>query len=80
MALFVNANSTFDEAADRTNEIQAAMRGAQWKTIKGSLSVLAAVSGIRRSLVLLLLYGMHFWRAPGASQDFTYAAYARAKL
>jgi hypothetical protein len=72
----------FDEAAVRREEIQAAMHGAGWKTIQGSLSVLSAVPGAPQmfGLVAALWDALSGRSQQIPSQDFAYAAYVRAEL
>jgi hypothetical protein len=71
-----------DEAADRIEEIQAAMRDARWKPTRGGLSVLAAVPGVPKIFGLANALSNAFLgkQHQVPSQDFAYAAYARAKL
>lgn len=72
----------FDESAARVEEIQEAMRNERWRTIKASLSVLAAIPGASQMFGLAAA----FWDAlsprqrQDASRDFVYAAYVRARF
>jgi hypothetical protein len=71
-----------DEAADRIEEIQAAMRDARWRPMRGGLSVLAAVPGVPKIFGLANALSNAFLGKQHhvPSQDFAYAAYARVKL
>lgn len=72
----------FEECADRIEEIEATMHNAQWQTIRGAFSVLAAIPGVPPMFGLAAA----LWNAvPGernevVARDFAYAAYARAEL
>lgn len=71
----------YDEAEDRIRQIQSAMGGAGWNTVRAGLSIVAAFPG---ASPLLGLAGA-VWRAvAGAgrtpSLDFAYAAHARAEF
>jgi len=72
----------FEESAARIEEIQAAMGDARWDTTKASLSVLAAIPGVPQvfGLAAALWAALSGSQRPVPSQDFAYAAYARAEL
>jgi hypothetical protein len=71
-----------EEAAESIQEIQASMRDARWETVRGMVSVVAAIPGVSQ------LFGLAgaIWDAFSGrtthltpSQDFAYAAFATAK-
>jgi hypothetical protein len=70
------------EARGRIAEIQEAMRGAGWRTVKAGLAVVAAIPGVSQ------LFGLAnaVWDAvssghqPKNARDFAYAAYAKVEL
>jgi hypothetical protein len=72
----------FEEAADLTEQIEAAMHGAGWQIIKGSLSVIAAIPGVSPTfgLAAALWDALSGGQRQAPSQDFAYAAYARMEL
>lgn len=69
------------EAAESIKEIQASMRDARWETVRGMVSVVAAIPGVSQLFGLAGAIGDAFsgrtHHAP--SQDFAYAAFAAAK-
>jgi hypothetical protein len=72
----------FDEARGRMEQIDQAMRGARWQTVKAGLQVIAAIPGVS-SLVGLVgaLWDFVSKGAPGdIPREFAYAAHARATL
>jgi hypothetical protein len=71
-----------EEARGRIEQIQAAMHGAGWQTVRASLSVLATVPGAPQvfGLVAALWDALSRGQHQTPSQDFAYAAYARAEL
>ncbi len=70
----------FNESDASIEEIQAAMSGAGWETVKASFKVLAAIPGASQvfGLVAALLDASPERQLTGPSRDFAYAAYARA--
>ncbi len=76
-----NLDIFFEEAAESIKDIQASMHDAGWETIRGMVSVVAAIPGVSQ------LFGLTgaIWDAFSGkkhhtlSQDFAYAAFAAAK-
>jgi hypothetical protein len=75
-------NIFFEEAAQSIEEIQASMSDARWRTVRGTLSVLAAIPGALWPLGLAgaVLDAFSGKQHYSPSQDFAYAAYASAEL
>lgn len=76
-----NLEIFYEEAAESIKEIQASMHDARWDTVRGMVSVVAAIPGASR------FFGLAgaIWNAfsgnerHALSQDFAYAAFAAAK-
>jgi hypothetical protein len=71
----------FDEARERVEGIQEAMRGTGWETVKAGVSVIAALPGVSPLVGLCGALWNAITGGPRQIQhDFAYAAYAQSEL